>query len=237
METKKPYNLHATSLAMMLENMTKHSNNNGPGQPQIMSDMKRLSDSVNALAILATDTDPEQTREQREARTMKAADKLGAILPTITERLEALKTATEAGFEQAFIQNSGLVQTDRASEIRAHLKSIPLNDRPSFIQALLTDNDNESLGAVIFAQPYLSGLDSLSHSRLKEQIEQTRLPELSVNREMFTELTGNLRVAIHTAAEAVKDFSNPRKLQDMEERSRMAQEAQERLDKATLPGV
>lgn len=236
METKKPYNLHATSLAMMLENMSKHSNG-GPGQPEIMSDMKRLSDSVNALAVLATDTNPEISREQREARTMKAADKLGGVLPTVRERLETLKAATETAFELAFVQNSGLVQSERASEIRGHLKSIPQIDRPSFIQGLLTANDNESLGAVIFAQPYLSGIDGLSHTRLKEQIEKTRLPELSVNREMFTELASNLAVAIHTAGEAVKDFGNSRKLADMQERARMAQEAQERLDKATLPGV
>lgn len=234
--TKKPYSLHATSLAMMLENMTKHSNS-GPGQTQILSDMTRLTDSVNALAVLATDSNPEISREQREARTMKAADKLGGVLPTVTERLESLKKATEEGFEQAFIEHSGLVQTGRAAEIRGHLKSLPLNDRPSFIQALFKDNDNESLGAVIFAQPYLSGIDGLSHTRLKEQIEKTRLPELSVNREMFTELASNLAVAIHAAGEAVKDFGNSRKLADMQERARMAQEAQERLNKATLPGA
>lgn len=236
METKKVYNLHSTSLAMMLENMTKHSNG-GPGQSEILSDMRRLTDSVSSLAILATDTNPEISREQREARTMKAADRLGGVLPTVTERLENLKKATEEGFEQAFIEHSGLVQTARASEIRAHLKSIPQIDRPSFIQTLFKDNDNESLGAVIFAMPYLSGLDATSHARLKQQIEKTRLPELSENKEKFTELYGNLRVAITVAGEAVRDFSNPRKLQDIEERARMAQEAQERLDKATLPGV
>lgn len=236
METKNIHNTHSTSLHMMLSAMEKYTNG-GPSQPQVMADMRRLTDAVTSVAQLATDTDPEITPEQREARTMKAASKLGAILPTVTERLETLKVATEEAFEQAFIQNSGLVQSERASEIRGHIKNLAVNDRPSFIQTLLTNNDNESLGAIIFAQPYLSGIDGLSHTRLKEQIEKTRLPELSVNREMFTELESNLKVAINVAGEAVRDFSNPRKLQDIEERARMAQEAQERLDKATMPGV
>lgn len=236
METKKVYNVHAISLGMMLEKMSEYSNS-GPGQLEIMADMRRLTDSVSGLAVLATDTSPETTCEQRDAATIKAASKLGGILPTVSKKLEDLKITTEAGFEQAFIQNSGLIQTGRAAEIRAHLKSLPMNDRPGFIQGLLADNDNESLGALIFAPPYLSGLDGLSHSRLKLQIEETRLPQLTVNREKFEELYENLRVAIYTTGQAVRDCSNSRKLADMADQAVRVAEAQAKLNSATLPGV
>lgn len=236
METKFTHNVQANALLSMLDRMEKYTNG-GPGQPQIMADMKRLTDSVNALAVLATDTNPEITREQREAYTMKAASKLGAILPTVAERLETLKTATEEGFELAFVQNSGLVLTDRASEIRAHIKTLSLSERIPFISQVMINADNETLGAAILAPAYLSGFDAASHEKLKEQILTTRLPALAENKEKFEELAGNLGVAIATAQAAVADFGNARKLADMAFQATKVAEAQERLNKATLPGV
>lgn len=230
------HNGHANALSTMFERMSKYSNG-GPGQPQIMADMKRLTTSVNALAVLATDTNPEITREQREAHTMTAASKLGAILPSVAERLKTLKTATAEGFELAFVQNSGLITTARAQEIRAHLKGLSLSDRIPFISQLLTNNDNETLGAIIMAPPYLSGFEAESHGKLKEQILATRLPALAENKEKFEELAGNLGVAIATATVAVKDFGNARKLADMAFQATKIAEAQERLNKATLPVV
>lgn len=236
LKMERIHDLHSVGMNMLLEAMAKYSNG-GPGQPQIMADMRRLTDSVNALAVLATDTNPEITREQREAATMKAADKLGAILPTVSERLETLKAATAEAFELAFAQNSGLVQTPRAAEIRAHLKGLTLAERIPFINQLLINNDNETLGAAILAPPYLSGFDAVSHARLKDQIETMRLPELAENKEKFAELYGNLKVGIATAQAAVTDFGDARKLADLQRQAVKVAEAQKRLDAATLPVV
>lgn len=231
-------NLNAITLSMMLDRMTKYSTN-GPGQAQILGDMKRLTEGVDALVALAESTD-DVTSEQRLARTTKAASKLGASLPAFTERLDKLDTETQQGFELAFAQNSGLVQTARAAEIRAHVKTLAdLGNRVLFLQGFLAAKvfDGESLGAVVFAPAYLSGLDAEMHTRLKSQIEQTRLPEIPQNREVFSELSGNLRVALTVAEKAVRELQNPRLLAGIEQGALAAKAAEDRLNAATAPVV
>ena len=228
----KTKNLHAATLKVMLDKMTSHAGAAPhPGVAAILADMSRLSDSVGALATIAENFDPELSQEARQARTMRAASKLGGALPAVTGRLSKLEATTRQGFDLAFAQNSGLVQTERAAEIRSHLKSLPdPGKRALFLQELLKTGDNESLGAVIFAPAYLSGLDSVTHSRFREQIEEQRLPELTKNREVFNELAGNLKTAVGAADNAVHIFSDPRKLADIEMRSKQAAEAENRLN-------
>lgn len=230
-------NIHAVSLQMMLDKMTQYTGGSPhPGPQAILADMRRLTDSVNSLAVLAESTDPDLSVEQRQTRSMRAAAKLGAVLPTVQERLDALVASTEKGFSAAFGEHSGLVTTERAQEIRSHIKALKdPGERALFVQDLFKCGDNESLGAVVFSPAYLSGLDQTTHSRLKSQIEQARLPELVRNREIFTELNGSLRVAISVAEAAVKDFGNPRKLIDIEERAVQAKAAEKRLAESTLP--
>ena len=226
----------AVSLKMMLDKMQAYSNN-GPGQQAILADMTRLANSVSDVATIAESADADSTPEQRQARTLRAASKLSDVLPTVQARLETLKTETVAGFDRAFTEHSGLTTGTTAAEIRAHLKALrDPGERSVFVQELVKNNDDAGLGAVIFAQPFLSGLDATTHSRLKSQIEEARLPELKQNREVFNELAGNLEVAIHEAGKAARELGNPGKLAGIEERATKAREAEERLSKGTMPG-
>ena len=226
----------AVSLKMMLDKMQAYSNN-GPGQQAILADMTRLANSVSDVAVLAETADPDATPEQRQARTLRAASKLSDVLPTVQARLETLKTETAAGFDRAFTEHSGLTTTPTASEIRAHLKGLrDPGERSVFVQELVKNNDDAGLGAVIFAQPFLSGLDSTTHSRLKSQIEEARLPELKANREVFDELSSNLETALHEAGKAARELGSPHKLADIERRAQVAREAEARLAEGTRPG-
>lgn len=225
-------NLHAISLELMLHRMEGFAMG-GPGQGQILDDMRKITSGIGALAALAESTD-DLTSEQRLARTTKAAFKLGASLPAFSERLDRLGVEIPQGFELAFAQNSGLIQTERAGEIRAHVKNLKdIGERSAFLQTLLKTGDNESMGAVIFAPAYLSGLDVITHSRFRTQIEEIRLPELTQNREIFAELSGNLRTALTVADKAIREFSNPRLLAEMEQRALAAKEAEARLNAST----
>lgn len=225
-------NLHAASLEMMLSRMEKYATG-GPGQGAILADMRKLTDGVGALAVLAESTD-DLTSEQRLTRTTKAASKFQVYLPGFLERLDRLGVEIPQGFELAFAQNSGLFQTERAGEIRAHVKNLKdIGERSAFLQTLLKTGDNESMAAVVFAPAFLSGLDVTTHSRFRTQIEETRLPELSKNREVFAGLSGNLRTALTVAEKAIREFSNPRLLAEMEQRALAAKEAEARLNAST----
>lgn len=229
-------NLNAISLEIMLHRMEGFATG-GPGQGQILGDMRRMAEAVGALAALAESTD-DLTSEQRLTRTTKAAAKLVTSLPAFSERLDKLDAETQQAFELAFAQNSGLIQTERAAEIRAHVKNLKdIGERSNFLQTLLKTGDNESMAAVVFAPAFLSGLDAITHSRFRTQIEETRLPELTQNREVFAELSGNLRTALTVAEKAIREFSNPRLLAEMEQRALAAKEAEARLNASTAPSV
>jgi len=221
---------------MMLKKMQEYSNS-GPGQQQVLADMGRLAGSVEAVATIAENPDADSSPEQRQARILRAAAKLSDALPGVEARLAKLRSETEAGFEAAFVQNSGLTTPQTASEIRAHLKALKdPADRSVFLQELVKNADDAGLGSVLFAPPYLSGLDNVTHSRLKEQIEIQRLPDLHKNREVFAELSGNLQTALHEAGRAAHELGNPSKLDSIERRAKAATEAEARLAQGTLPG-
>jgi len=49
------------------------------------------------------------------------------------------------------------------------------------------------------------------------------------NRESFNELASNLEAALTTAGDATKEFSNPQKLREFEDRAAAAKTAEEKL--------
>lgn len=209
---------------------TRMSRNDAKGpSAAILEDMGRLSSAMSSLDLIASDSNPEISREQRQARTMKIATRLADALPGVTDRLIKLEAAAKEGFESAFLEHSGLAHTARAAEIRAHLKTMTVAEKQAFLQDMVKAGDNETLSAAILAPPYLSGIDPERHGALKAQIEEMRLPELAANRKVFSELAGNLRTALSTAQEACRHFADPAKLRQHEAQATAVSEAEARL--------
>lgn len=231
-QTQTSKNLHAATLSAMLLRMVSHAGGGSrAGVSEILGDMRRMTDAVSSLATISESRDPDLSPEARQKKVFLAAQKLEGVLPTVTSRLDALETETRQKFDAAFTEHSGLVSSSRAGEIRQYLREMKnAGERTLFVQEIFKSGDSESLGAILFAPSYLSGLDSSTHSTLRGQVEAQRIPEIARSREIFAELSSNLRTALGVANQAARDFSNPHKLADFEARANAVREAEAKLN-------
>ncbi|MBR0677145.1 hypothetical protein GXW77_13255 [Roseomonas alkaliterrae] len=92
------------------------------------------------------------------ARAAKVIDaRRASILRTIT--------ALETRVKEALLPRVG---PGLAAEIRAHVKSLKAGERLSFLQAAAQAGDVDTIGSVITAPPYLSGVDEKTVTLVRE---------------------------------------------------------------------
>lgn len=191
-----------------------------------MADLKRLAGAVDGLAGIAAHRDPTKPAAEHIQKVARASEKLGVNLPAITERVNKHITKSRADFEAAFVQNSGLKQTDIAGELRALVRTMDPGARVNFVQKLIVARDTSGLGAILLAPAYLSGLDPKYIERSRAQFFEIAVPDAWKAKQDFEYITEHVETALKVASQAVTDFGSPEKLKAIEAEQAAAEAAQ-----------
>jgi len=64
-----------------------------------------------------------------------------------------------------------------AQEVRSHVKSLSDKARNAFVAAAIEANDKATVAAMLYAQPFLSGLDKITQGTLRERAAAKFAPE------------------------------------------------------------
>lgn len=112
-------------------------------------------------ARAAADRNPSWTEAERLIQTQQFADK---TLNSITRRFDSGAASLEASITSLEGELSAPIKSSAsqgvASEIRAHAKALSTGERLSFLQHAINDGDDLTVGALLGAPAYLSGIDN-----------------------------------------------------------------------------
>lgn len=113
-------------------------------------------------------------RVDREAFFEAAEKAFTRIVPQVDRRLreldgikEALSKRVATAIDEAARRTPEALALAR--EVRNHVKGLSNKARITFVVGAIEANDKATLGAVLHAQPFLSGLDNTAHGTLRER--------------------------------------------------------------------
>lgn len=93
------------------------------------------------------------------------AAKMDGARKTVTQSIAAIDTTIERTFKEA-------LPTEDAREIRAHVKSLPTEERRAFLK----DADDQVIAAVLAGKPFLSGMGPAEAATLRHSTVERRFP-------------------------------------------------------------
>jgi hypothetical protein len=128
----------------------------------------------------ASKRNPSWTEGAQVLHVADLADKVQTRAARLVDSTLASLQRKIDGFEQELRKpiEAG-ASTALAAEVRAHAKSLPLPARNKLVMDLISKNDQRSLGALLGAPPFLSGLDDAAVAVYTEQFNRTRQPALA----------------------------------------------------------
>ncbi len=181
----------------------------------------RLNDlcgQVRALEILRLNRDPLASLDAHDLTVGRAAARLRQLGEVAAKAIEVKEQETAASFTAAFREHGKLQPGPYGREIRARLYDMKPTDKVRTIQALIEAKDGASLSALFDAPPMLTGLSAEDIGKFREQFYLTACPDIVKSRDIFRDLTEHVQTAVKISLIAATEYSDPRKLRELEER-------------------
>ncbi|WP_237132201.1 hypothetical protein [Pseudohongiella sp. O18] len=105
------------------------------------------------------------------------------ILSKVTRRFDSVRANLEKAVQATEAQLSGPIQQTGSSsisqEIRAHVKSLSLDNRTKFLEEAQRNGDVVTLSAVLAAPSYLSGLNETERQLRAKMFHEAQSPEVA----------------------------------------------------------
>lgn len=148
----------------------------------------------------AAKTNPTWNHAQQVIETQEFSDK---IMPDVLKRFDSVLASLGKSVLSIEDQLSGPIDAKAthavASEIRAHIKSLPEGKRFDFIRAAIQSGDHVTVTSALGTVPYLSGIDAdaqivltrLYHEKVSPVVAK-RLKVMKAAKEMIEERGGML---------------------------------------------
>lgn len=211
------------------ERFSRHNNNL---MKSISSQQKRLVDLVAALEKVAVTPNPMETPEARNQRIAKQAERLKSQIEEADARMTELAQQAAIDIDNRLAGRVKLQPNEFAAEIRSVYRNMDAKQRAEMVSQAIAENDTATLGALLTAPKFLTGMNSDYAQQVRETMESKLAPELV---EELGDLMELRSVAAHTVAlanKSVKQGFDPELLKETEDKQKAYEEAMAELEKA-----
>lgn len=196
----------------------------------LQSTLNDLSSQMQAVETLRQTRGPLVTPEAHVLGVGRAATNLKDYAERTKKIVESRFSEAMKGMDSEMASISGLKPGVYAPEIRARFQNMKEVDRVKTLQSLIEAKDGASLDAILNAPPVLTGLLPREIITYRTQFYQTACPDLVKARDLYTDLNAHVTAAIDSVTAATKEYSDPGKLKELEEREAVSSHAQAVLE-------
>ena len=138
----------------------------------------KLSDADNVHLVNTAPT----VQAEHEAFVDAAEKALTRINPQVDRRVRELSGIQETLSKRVSVAIDEPTRSTPeglalAQEVRSHVKSLSDKARNAFVAAAIEANDKATVAAMLYAQPFLSGLDKITQGTLRERAAAKFAPE------------------------------------------------------------
>lgn len=195
---------------------------------------QRLAQAMEALEAVAANRNPSETPEAHALRVNRAAQKLAEQVKASSNRINDNITEGSAAIQNRLDAATGLADNSaRGREIRDLFRTMKMSEQLDLLKNRMNARDNEMLGAILSAPPYLTGLDPDVHGKMREMYENKVAPEIRSEITVLYQADELARAVVKLAGEAATDAAQPDYIQKITAAEEKAQFAQKQFDDAT----
>lgn len=226
---KKPETGYTKSMDLLVQRFKERHDSQNTLHKDLQARLNDLTGQLNALEVIRQNRDPLASPDAHALKVGQAASRLRFLAEEAEKVITSKAKEAEGSFEAALRENSGLKPGPYAPEIRQRLHDLKPGEKVKAIQSLIEGKDGSSLSAIFDAPTMLSGLSATDISTYKEQYYKVAVPEIVKARDTYRDLTEHVQTAIKTSLSAASEYSDSRKLRELEEREVASARAQDQL--------
>lgn len=145
---------------------------------QIVTGGRKAASLLEGLEAIAAKRNPTETPEAHAIRVNRAAQKVAAEIEAIKAKADETRTAAARSISEQVLARSQLMDGPRGAEIRALFRQMTPDERRELMDNALASKDAETLGALLTAPAYLSGIGGEYQSQMRHHYERQVAPEL-----------------------------------------------------------
>ena len=214
------------AIQTIIQNMEKRMEGRTHTHPRaLLSEMKALSQSAQALNSMYSNPDPYQTPANNDKRVAQASAKLRQRVESGLDKLNDILRTGVIDLEDRIAARTGLKPGAHDAEIRQVFRSVRPEDRLNFINNAPEAADAATLSAILTAPHVLTGIDQDIQSRYLQHYQTKKAPEEVAEREMLNETLNAAWTVRDTARKLSDELLDPAKLREAEKQEELANQA------------
>lgn len=223
---------YTKSLDLLVQRFRERHDPQNPLHKDFQIRLNDLTSQMYALEVIRQNREARPLGDTYQAHVGRAAGRLKQLAEDASNAITAKSTAAEGSFEVALRKESGLVNGPFAAEVRQIIHGLKPGEKVKIIQSMIEGKDGASLSAILDAPSILTGLSSEDLGKFREQYFNATCPDLVRARDTFRDLTEHVITAVKTSISAASEYSDQRKLRELELREAEAAKAQAALREA-----
>jgi len=193
---------------------------------QVLYEAHKLSQAIGGLNAMNQRRSPTETDAAHFKKISAHAKSLGMAIAQAEHRIHNHQHEHSQELEARTKQRLGLSENTYAAELRSTLRAMGDKDRTITINSLIGSGDGAAIAAITNAPPVLTGITHELQSKYIEQFTSQQAPDLVDEQAALYDSMANAASIIGAAKRAASDFTDPERLQAIEDAERSAIEAE-----------
>jgi hypothetical protein len=192
----------------------------------VLSEARKLSQAIGGLNAMNQRRSPTETESAHFKKISAHAKSLEIAVAQAEQRIHQHQREHSQELEGRTNQRLGLSENAYAAELRSTLRAMNEKDRSITINELIASGDGAAVAAITKAPPVLTGVTPELQGKYIEQFTKQQAPDLLDEQEALIGAMANAASILGAAKRAANDYSDPARLQAIEEAERSALEAE-----------
>jgi len=202
------------------------------GAAEMVQGARRVAKMLEGLEAIAHQRNPTETREAHALRVSKAAEKLLEQIEASGAKDNETRTMAVRGVQARIDDLTKLADGPRGREIRDVFRSMDDKGRAALIDSAMAAQDHETLGAILRAPSYLSGMDAERQVRYRTHYETKIAPKLVAEFDEILAADESAATVRRVAREVATQARHPDFIAKIEKDMAEAERAQRSFDSA-----
>lgn len=187
--------------------------------------LQEARDTWQQVNQVRTVADPALTEDGHVLRVNQVAERGVEKMVRGFDRARAALATAEAGYQAEIDAAARLTPTAHASEIRAVVRAMPVQERYSTLISAMNSGDSATLAAVLSAPGITSGLTDAQVDNLRSMYQRRAAPEALANLEAVRRTRKKTMQAFDQLLEGSDNLALRQRAGLVKERQRQAQDA------------
>ncbi len=196
----------------------------------LLTEGHRLERAIGGLNQMRHSKNPTETEAKHFKKVSQGAKRLNMEIEGAQQRINSYQQQGAADIENRISKRLGLKEDNYASEVRSALRGMDDKTKAAKINELINNGDGAAVAAITKAPAVLTGISQDMQNKYLEVFTNRHAPDLVQERDVLMSTIADTATILGTARRAAGDFTDPVRMQSIENAEMSAMEAESKFN-------